>query len=427
MINLRSDSQAVMLPGLDEPAFREKLKKVFTPAQPIARPEHLHGRDPKLRLIDRALHSPGKHIFVYGDRGVGKTSLARTAAAIHCGDAEGFGFVACDQATTFFDIVQTIYRQLHALYSVGKFKIDGFDLNLGIAKFKAGEALGLPALKTINDAVEILKSISPKSGPTPIIIIDEFDQLSTDIERKYVADLIKQLSDQSINLRLLICGIGTSLEELIGVHLSTDRYLATVPLTPISHDARWQILQSGIEAFGIAFDRDSQIRIGQLSDGFPYYVHLMGEQVFWQVFDDHAIVRSVSLSHYAAGLKTAIEEAQTSLRNAYDMATQKHKNSKDYEEVLWAVADGSLLERPTTEIFEKSYLRIMDDRVERGPLAKELFYQRLNTLKKPAHGNIVLGNRQGWYGFRENIMRGYVRLRAEREGVRIGLDHVKAG
>lgn len=38
---------------------------------------------------------------------------------------------------------------------------------------------------------------------------------------------------------------------------------------------------------------------------------------------------------------------------------------------------------------------------------KEQFYQRLNAMKRPGHGRILVGNRQGWYGFRENIMRGY--------------------
>lgn len=125
-----------MFAGLDLDAFRERLKGVFTPAQPIARAQRLHGRDQKLVLIDRALHSPGKHIFVYGDRGVGKTSLAKTAATIHAKDEASFAFVVCDQATTFFDIVETIYRQLHGLYAMGKFKVTGFDVNLGLAKIK---------------------------------------------------------------------------------------------------------------------------------------------------------------------------------------------------------------------------------------------------------------------------------------------------
>lgn len=415
-----------MIPGYDEASFRARLKDCFTPAQPISKPEHLHGRDQKLRLISRALDSPGKHIFVFGDRGVGKTSLAKTASALHVGPQGAVAFVSCDQTSLFFDIVEDIYRQLHKLYSIGKWKVESAEFSAVFAKVKATEALSAPVLRTINDAVEMLSSISPPSGMSPIVIIDEFDQLGSDVERKYVADLIKQLSDRSINLRLIICGIGSSLDELIGVHLSTDRYLAVVPLDPLPHDARWEILKTAQSSIGITLDRDSEIRIGQLSDGFPYYVHLIGEKIFWEAFDDPLPVRQIGVEHYGAGIRAAIEESQTSLKQAYEIATQKNKNSEDYEEVLWAVADGGLLRRQVTDIYEKSYLPIMEARTNRKALPKEAFYQRLNRLKKDTHGCIVTGNRQGWYGFRENVVRGYVRLRAEKAGVQIGVDHIRA-
>jgi hypothetical protein len=294
---------------------------------------------------------------------------------------------------------------------------------LGI-EVRNADPLTAPDIRTINDAIDQIRSLTPRQGPPAIAIVDEFDQLSAVTDKKFVADLIKQLSDQNIDLRLMICGIGSSLDELIGVHLSTDRYLAAIPLPPLSHDARWQIINTGADAFGISIERNSVIRIGQLSDGYPYYVHLMGEQIFWEAFDDPNPTATITMDHYSKGLRAAIEEAQTSLRNAYDLAVQKHNNSKDYEEVLWSVADGPLLQRPTSEIYDKSYLRIKNDQRGSVALPKDKFYQRLNALKKAAHGSIVIGNRQGWYSFRENILRGYVRLRAEREGMQIGIDHI---
>jgi hypothetical protein len=56
-------------------------------------------------------------------------------------------------------------------------------------------------------------------------------------------------------------------------------------------------------------------------------------------------------------------------------------------------------------------------------MQRDKFTQRINALKRPAHGSILLGSRQGWYEFREPVMRGYVRLRAEAQGVELGADH----
>jgi uncharacterized protein len=56
-------------------------------------------------------------------------------------------------------------------------------------------------------------------------------------------------------------------------------------------------------------------------------------------------------------------------------------------------------------------------------LPREKFTQRINALKRATHGSILRGSRQGWYEFSEPVMRGYVRLRAEAQGVQLGADH----
>src|SRR6266566_3216771 len=62
------------------------------------------------------------------------------------------------------------------------------------------------------------------------------------------------------------------------------------------------------------------------------------------------------LPYYVEGICQAAAGIQAFLREAYNQATRKYTN--DYEEVLWAVADSPLLERPSTEIFV-SYKRIL--------------------------------------------------------------------
>jgi uncharacterized protein len=274
---------------------------------------------------------------------------------------------------------------------------------------------------SINDAINILRYICQFHSKEPVVIIDEFDQLTDDRERKEFADLIKQVSDQQIALRFIFCGIGSSLEDLIGVHLSTDRYLTPIELERLSHDARWEIIDTAAAALGLSVHENLRIRVGQISDGFPYYIHLMCEQMFWAVFDDDQVTTECRPEHFTNGVSRAIEGAQTSLRLAYEKATQKYKD--DYQEVLWAVADDVMLRRQVSDIFDKSYRRIMETRPERATLTKEQFYNRMNALKDDSHGRILSTTGAGWYQFRENVVRGYVRLQAERQSVVLGQDH----
>jgi hypothetical protein len=69
----------------------------------------------------------------------------------------------------------------------------------------------------------------------------------------------------------------------------------------------------------------------------------------------------------------------------------------------------------------------MDDRVGRERLNKLSFTNRLNSLKTARHGSFLRATGAGWYEFRENRMRGYVRLVAQREGISLEPEHFLAG
>jgi uncharacterized protein len=110
------------------------------------------------------------------------------------------------------------------------------------------------------------------------------------------------------------------------------------------------------------------------------------------------------------------------LRGPYETATQKYHG--DYEEVLWAAADGHELLKRSSAIYD-SYLRIMGSR-KKDPLDRQHFNGRINSLKQPSHACILTGTRQGWYEFTEKVVRGYVRLRAEQQDVVLEADHPAA-
>lgn len=408
---------------MDEDSFRAILKSNLTPSRAITSPQHLRGRERMLMQISRAFNSPGKHIFIYGDRGVGKTSLAQTAASIHqSSDAEPI-LVSCSGASFLSTVRDAIKQSLPVGDSIFQKKVEQ-KLKAGVGGFgydmsRTITSGVIPPLDSVNDAVQVLRFVTEFQSREPIIIFDEFDQLPSAAERKICADLIKQVSERA-NIRFIICGIGSSLEKLIGTHLSAERYLSPIPLERLTHDARWEIIQSAAKAVGVEIAYPYQIRIGQISDGFPSYIHLMTEKILWNMFDDPKPVGTCSREHFRAGVHEAVEETVTTSKSIYDKATQKH--SDDYQEVLWALADDHVLRRQTTAVYEQSYQRIMSERPGRKKLTKEQFSGRLNNLKTSSHGEIIVGTGAGWYEFRENIVRGYVRLRAENEGVTIGIE-----
>lgn len=69
----------------DRKTFGKLLNEVVSPSRPVLSLEHLKGRENQLSRIQQALYATGRNVFIYGERGVGKSSLAATAANEWCG------------------------------------------------------------------------------------------------------------------------------------------------------------------------------------------------------------------------------------------------------------------------------------------------------------------------------------------------------
>jgi hypothetical protein len=91
--------------------------------------------------------------------------------------------------------------------------------------------------------------------------------------------------------------------------------------------------------------------------------------------------------------------------------------------VLWAVVDNADLRRQVKDIYE-SYQWLMENhRPDSEVLDQKKFYSRMNSLRHERHGRILRTTGAGWYEFRENRLRGYVRLVAERNKVQLEPEH----
>jgi uncharacterized protein len=408
--------------GITEEQFGKILGEVFSPARAITSIEFLKGRETNLKEISRAFTSPGRHAFVYGDRGVGKTSLALTSAQIHqSSDAEPI-CVSCDSETTLYSLIKDVATTALARQTFQferTVSTTGFSFNfLSGSKQKEIMSGTPPELESMNECVDIVRMLPHFHSRSPVVVIDEFDRIKNKKTRRQFAEFLKKISDSQCEPKFIICGIATTLDELIDEHLSVARNLASIELKRLSHDGRWEIIDDAANRIGVTISKDMNVRIGQISDGFPHYVHLIGEKLLWAIYDDPNLVTTARRRHFNDGVAAAVKEAEALPRVAYQRATEKYTD--DYKEVLWALADGPHLRRQTTDTFTKSYLPIMSRREDRTVLDKTKFSNRLNRLKTESHGKILTASGQGWYEYTDNIVRGYVRLKAQQENVEIG-------
>jgi hypothetical protein len=408
--------------NLTKDEFVARLQHYLSPSGPIQSTELLRGRQKQLDTIEEALASPGRNVFICGDRGVGKTSLAQTAASRHQASGKNPVMIACDANTSFFSIIHAIAQTIHANplggsnISTSKFKIDVRVLSY--EKQTTNDDGGIPPVTDINSAVLLLKHLSDGQQGRTLVVVDEFDLMKKEEDKVNFANLLKQVGDQRVNIQFIFCGIGKSLDDLLGAHGSAHRYIQEIELKRLIFDPRYEIIDASAIALGINIGSRMRTRIAAISDGFPHYIHLVCEKLFWELFRDPKPCTDVSLDHYKEAIRSAIEAVQPELRKTYDKATLKDVD--DYEEVLWAVANHSDLFQHNDAIYD-SYLGIMKER-GKDPVERTKFTAKLTSLKSSSFGRILVSKKRNWTEFRETVVRGYVRLRAEDQGVELAQD-----
>jgi len=409
--------------SLSKEEFTAMLPHHLSPSSPIQSIELLMGRQKQMDAIEEALASPGRSIFIYGDRGVGKTSLAQTAAVQHQTSDRNPVIISCDASTTFFRIIQSIAQAIvanpmggsDALTRKVKVGVPSVMSYEGERKRDDGQ---ISDVTDINSAVLLLKHLTGGYKSKTLVVVDEFDLMKKEEDKVNVANMLKQIGDQRINIQFIFCGIGKSLNELLGAHGSAHRYIQEVKLDRLIYGPRLEIIEASLKAFDINIDVRMKTRIAAISDGFPHYIHLVCEKVCWELFRDPKPCADVSPDHYKKAIRSAIEASQEHLKLAYQKATMKEAD--DYEEALWAAANHSDLYLRNDEIY-CSYQAIMKDR-GKEPVDRTKFSAKLNTLKSPSCGRILTSTKRNWTEFQENVVRGYVRLRAEVEGVELAQD-----
>lgn len=403
-----------------EHEFADRLSEYISFSEPIDSIEHLFGREEELKTIKRALFVPGRHVFIFGDRGVGKSSLAATAASQYQSVDAPYIDIGCGTETTLFTVVANIvYKafEIDRIFEKSKttrksISFRGLSLG-GSSTSKVKDIKG--QIDDIVDAVEFLRLVADHHSESPIVVIDEFDRINSKEERARFADLIKILGDKRIHLKFIFTGVAKSLDELIGAHASAIRQIQAVEVPRLSINARWDVLRHAARAFGLTVDHEVEVRVAMVSDGFPYYLKVMGHALLWKVYDIPEVVHEITWDHYVASIPDAINTVDFELKEAYETAVLNR--SSDYEEVLWGTADTEWLDR-TVDSMYWSYCWVSEKLNRNEILTKKQFSSRLQNLRKKEYGEIITPRtKRGMYTYKEKIFRGFVRLQAEAHGI----------
>ncbi len=307
-----------------------RLSKWFTPNRPIDLPEFLSGRLKLIFRIRDAIDTQGLHVILYGERGTGKTSIARVLGHMvqepEIRDGKRAILVSCDSSDNFSSIWRKVFQEIMlAQRQLGFLQQNTIAIT---GKVNIEEAIGNP-----NDV-----RLQIKSFPNHIVvIIDEFDRVPLNSDaRRLMADTIKLFSDTNVNATIVLVGVAESIGELMSEHQSIARNIAQIQVEPMDNAELAEIVQKGYANSGLSFESGIDFRIASLSQGYPHYTHLLG---LWAgrtaIEAGHNEVSNIDLDK---AIPAAVENAAGGIKQAYETAVESSQPDNLFKAVLLACA-----------------------------------------------------------------------------------------
>jgi hypothetical protein len=365
---------------------------------------------------------------IYGDKGLGKSSLAVQAQLIAMGDTQLLNDIGANQwiipsESTFVTIYVTCTDEIRTfvdlrlliLHEIEKVRLlpDGDTGTSNLAQRYTSKILNPESTKEYEGRSRDLRSeeLSPterlrreiqlinETTHQPIlIIVDELDRAR---DTTGLASFLKVMSGPTT--KFLLVGIGQTLSDLHLDHPSLERQVMPIRVPRMTSGELADIVDRAVRKLAATgqnytFHPDARTRLVRLAAGFPWFVHVIGQAALLlalargenEVSDDILIIaaRELVKNRFAQNFKDAY---QIAVRDSYQR-----------EIVLRVFAAWRGGEIPTSKVYPVCQaLGVINPAVYRGHLTAEHYGEPL----------IVPGYQQrGLLRFRNEMFKQYVTL-----------------
>jgi hypothetical protein len=276
------------------------------------------GRAAEMRLMMQAVRDPAKHILLYGERSLGKTSLSNTFWRNRS---------TMDQPVLVARVQVYPSDDFSSLWSRA---LDEFK-----AVFRDSQEIRSDFAHVSPDIVRReFQKLPARLGA--IMIVDEFDLLRTKEARELTANLLKTLHDHATNVTILLIGVAENIEDLIINHQSLRRVLTLVKLERMSIVDLGRILDSRLQLTPLRISDDARMEIVTLSCGLPYYVQTLGRFATLNAIKNHRL--RVESEDVNAAIENFLDESGKLFDNDYHISIESRQNNNILPEVILACA-----------------------------------------------------------------------------------------
>jgi Holliday junction resolvasome RuvABC ATP-dependent DNA helicase subunit len=240
----------------------------------------------------------GVHLVLYGERGVGKSSLWNVLLT----DRK----VEQHSASSSDDLVSIFLRALEALgeqFTVEeRTRLSEVSSSIGkegvasVGSKLSEEATEKPIEERRLDLNFVLDRIAARSKSLDAVVIDEFQNLSKQAVQTQIIEVVKGFADRGLNLKILLVGVADTDDELVPAPEYAQykgRHFVARRVPRMSDEEVRDILDRREERFHVHFDDHVQDGIVRIARGYPATAHRLA------LASAQAWVRRAALGHTA--------------------------------------------------------------------------------------------------------------------------------
>lgn len=386
----------------DWQALRFQAGDLFTPSSPVAETQLFAGRQSQISKLCMAIAERGRHAILYGEPGVGKTSIAKLLRYFVPHTPKPVHYIRKPVVSTddFVSIWGNVFR------------------NIKYTEFQEGRSRDVSVAEIYPDSItpsDVVRELSNfGEACIPVIVIDEFQQLENSETAKLMSETVKAVSDEGVNATIIVVGVGDSVDELVRGHSSIIRCSEEVLMPRMKKEELQELLNVRISQLGMSLEGNAKWKMIGLAKGLPSFAHALGRSSVYSAIDRKSL--RVTESDVDAGIVATIESSQQTLKFSYADATNSNHNRATFKQLITACA---LVKVDESGWFVPKDIEIPFSDIMGDHRKVEGFNDNLKDFATDKRGNILQqrgAERNFRFRFTEPAMQPYVLMRGIEAG-----------